>query len=190
MLLLIHELAVMNVSVCKKSNSSSFNSALMEFSLVPALIGPNHDSLSLKLVFFELTLVNLSRVNKVILSLSMELPIKKLAFIGASLELEFSFSSFLSIDEVSPINYLFEVPEFNSFSMLHVVLPLTLVHAALVVAEHSTSMSFSILPLPLVNVIVRMCHPAHPIKQAIRCLSLIQRSVFKFNNSYSTPPSL
>lgn len=58
----------------------------------------------------------------------MEFAVNELSLINVTIELEFTFTSLLAINEVTSVNDLVVVPLFSTLSMILVIFPLTLIH--------------------------------------------------------------
>jgi len=82
----------MCISVGIVSDSFSLHLAVNEFTFVPALIWPDHETVTLHGVIHKLSLVDLTGVCEVILSLAMKLPVDEVTIICATLEFESSLS--------------------------------------------------------------------------------------------------
>ena len=58
----------------------------------------------------------------------MEFAVNELSLINVTIELEFTFTSLLAINEVTSVNDLVVVPLFSTLSMILVIFPFTLIH--------------------------------------------------------------
>jgi len=189
-LLVFKPVAIVDVSIGIVSHSTTVGFAILELTLVSALIWVNHHSCSLDLIFDELSVVDLARIGKVVLTLPVELSVNKITLIGASFELELSLSGFLSLGEVTSVLDLIVVPDLCSFALLKVVNPLTIIEAAFGVDKCAHSMCLSINPLSLVDVSVGVCHSSLTVEETSLGLSLVHGSIWEFDSAESLEVSL
>lgn len=164
MLLVLNPSTIMNVSIGIISNTSAVGFSIIELTLVSALIWVHHDTCSLDLILNELSLVDLTRIGEVVLAFTMELAIYEISFIGTSLKLEFTLSSLLSLDKVSSVLDLVEVPDLGTFALLEILNPFTLVETPFGVNENTLSVCFTFIPLALVDVTVSVSHSSLAIE--------------------------
>jgi len=125
-----------------------------------------------------LALIKLAALGEVILTFSMELAVLELSFIGAFAEFESSLSSFAPVDKFSSISDSVVVPKFDSFAVLLVLFPATLVQAPSSVEENAVALGFAVFPHALVNVAVCMGHAAHAIVLSVFGLSLVEAPIW------------
>jgi len=113
------------------------------------------------LVIIELTFIRLAGLDEIVLALSIELSVDKVALIHISVLGVLALASFLSLFEVAVVLTLTGVPNLLSFSFLIIVDPLAVVQSAvLLVVENTLAVSLSIEPLALVNVSISIVHAA------------------------------
>ena len=117
----------MSVTVGIVSDSRTLHLTICKLSLVPALIWPDHDSFTLHGIVYELSLIYLTRVGKVVLALSMELSIEEVTVVCAALKLEATLASLLAFNEVAIVLDLVVLPELNTFAVLQIVNPLAII---------------------------------------------------------------
>jgi len=124
------------------------------------------------LVIIELTFIGLARLDEIVLALTIELSVDKVALIHISVKGELALASFLSLCEVAVVLTLTGLPNLLSFSFLFIVDPLAVVQsAALLVVENTLAVSLSIEPLALVNVSISIVHAALSIHVLVLHLS-------------------
>jgi len=157
--------------------------SVFELTVVARLIWPNHYTVSMHIIVAEISLINFTRISKIIFSFSVEFSIYKIAIIIASIKFKSSSSSFFTFRKLSCIPYLSFVPSFSSHAMLLIIFPLPLIHRAFYINKYSMSICFSILPVTLVNITIGMCHSTLSIKNFIFSDSLVNRSILEFDFS-------
>lgn len=118
----------------------------------------------------------------------MELSIHEIAIVSATFELKPSFARFLAVYKIALKFDLVEVPELSSFPMLHVVLPISDIQAALSITKDALAFRLSILPVSLVDVAIRVGHAPFAVEHPIDCLTLVHRPVWKLDSSEPHPP--
>ena len=173
MLQVVLPLADVHVAACEDFGALAFHLTVLELSLVASLVGPDHDTLPLHVVVVELALIELARVRKVVLASAVELAVEEVAFIKTALELKPSLARLLSKHEGADEADLAKVPRLGTLTVLLVVLPLTVIHAAAGVNKDTVSIGLAIFPLSLENVTVSMSHTALAIECAVLRLSIV-----------------
>ena len=161
--------------------------SILEVSLIVRVVGQSQFTLALHVVLVEYTFIDLTRLSEIILSFTVEFSINEITLVHVTIEFKFSFAGFLAIYKVSGINNLVVVPLLSSLAVIGVVLPLTLVHGALLVDEYTFAASFALEPLSLVDVSVRVCHSSLAMEQRILCHSLVPGAVWEFHDSHARP---
>ena len=103
------------------------HATIFEFTLVTSLVGPHHHSLTVHVVLNEVTLVDLSRISKVVFAFTVELAIDEVALVVAAIELKSSFAGLSAFDEVTCVDDLASVPHLNSDTMLTIMVPIAII---------------------------------------------------------------
>lgn len=80
------------IAIREDASSSPMHFSHHEFSLIPALVWPEHDSMAIDVVLGKLAFVELAGVSEIILAHPVKLAILKVTFVEASFELEASLS--------------------------------------------------------------------------------------------------
>jgi len=83
-----------------------------------------------------------------------------------------------------------EVPFLNSMSVLHIVFPLSVVYAALIVAENAMAMSLSVFPRPLVHISIGVREPALAVEDPALDLALVYAPILELESANARPPGL
>jgi hypothetical protein len=117
----------------------------------------------------------------------VKLAIEKVPLVEASFEFKPTLSCLFAFEKVSRVFDLIIVPAFNTITVLHVVFPVTGVHATVRVDKDSESMSLAIDPLSLIDVSVHMSHAPFSVIVTVHCLSLIKAPISKFDNTKAFP---
>ena len=89
--------------------------------------------------------------------------------------------------KVPSILYFVVIPRLCAKSVLLVISPLPLIHAAISVNKDPVSIGFAVLPLSLINVPVGVGHSAFAIKLTIFSLAVERRSVWELYYSDALP---
>ena len=105
------EIPIINIIVSVVSNTFAMHFSLLKLALVPAEVGPFHDTSTLELIFYELADIDFAAVWEVILSMAVKLALEKIAFVSWALKFEFAFASFLALVEISFVFNAVEIPE-------------------------------------------------------------------------------
>lgn len=115
----------------------------------------------------------------------MELSIGKLSFIEVVIELQLALAVFLSFDKGSRVDNSVLIHPLDTFSFIHVIFPLSLVHCAVAAYENTLSVGFTVLELALVNITIFMSHSSLAFEQAIFSLSFVYRFICELDCSKS-----
>ena len=89
--------------------------------------------------------------------------------------------------KVSSILDFVVIPRLCAESVLLVIEPLPLIHAAICVNKDTVSIGFAVLPLSLVNVPIGLGHSAFAIKLTIFSLAVERRSIWELYYSDALP---
>lgn len=180
-------LTVVHIAVGVALLTHAVHHSVLELANVLALVWPRHFAHTARLIFLELTFVDLAGVREIVLARAVEHAVDEFAGVCASFARECTLACFLAIDEVALVLYFIIVPIFSAFAVLLVLFPVALVEAALGVAESTYSMSHAITPLSLVNVAIGVRHAAESFKFAIESLTLVHCAVWILNCANATP---
>ena len=111
----------------KLFDTMAVHATIFEFTLVASLVGPHHHSLTMHVIFNEVTLVDFSRISKVVFASSVELAVDEVALVMAAIELKSSFAGLSAFDEVTCVDDLAPVPHLNTKAMLAVMVPIAII---------------------------------------------------------------
>ena len=89
------------VSAREDLRTLSFHLAVLEFTFIARLIGPDHDALALHVVQAELALVQLTRVSEIVLADAVELTVHEVSLVEAAFELETTATRLLAVDKIT-----------------------------------------------------------------------------------------
>lgn len=113
-----------------------------------------------------------------VLSHALELSVNKVSFVVRSVfPRKFSLSILLSLIKISNICCSSVVPSFLAMAVLNIVQPLSYVSRLLCVCEYTDSTSFVVLPVPFINISVRVSHAAVPVCHVPSPLTLVLGAV-------------
>lgn len=171
------------VAICVYFNTLSIHFAIFELSFIGGSIWIGEHTLSSHLVILEVTFVEWPAVGEVVLSLAVEHAILEIAFVVVAIELKLSLSRLFAVRELpSKLNGIL-VPALNSFAMVKVIFPLTLVHGAVVANEYAETVGSTVLEFTLINVTVCVGHPSFSVEEAVLCLPAVNRVVSKLDRA-------
>lgn len=181
MLKVISPVTYVSIAVRKMLGALTMYFACEEISLIPGFVWPYENALAVHVVIFKITLIELTRICKVILPIPIKLPVNKIAFIVASFKLEPSVARFFPIDELSGIFDFIIVPALATVPMLLVVEPFPLIHGPIGVNKYPIAVCFAHSPVTLVDVRVCVSHSALTVEKSIFGHSLVSRTIRKNN---------
>lgn len=191
MLHIILELSGEFVAICHVLNAVSVSFAILEIAFEAALIWPRHLALSVHLVIMEIAFVGLSGVDEIVLALTLELSVDKVAFIHVTILNVLALAGFLSLDEVAGVFALSPFPNLLSFSKLLIIVPLAFVQGAIhFVVENAHTMSLAFGPHTLVDVSISVFHAAWSFHVFVFDLSRVKRTVLVFDIAQAFPDGL
>ena len=164
MLQIIFPLSDIPVSILKLFCSFSFYLSVFELSFILWLIWPRHHSFSFHVIVYKLTFIDLSCLWKIVFSSSMKLSINKISIVKSSYKFKFTLSCFFAFLKLASKFNFIVTPRLNSFSMLLVIFPLPNIHWPISINENSMTISFSVLPISLVNISISVSHSSFSVK--------------------------
>jgi len=116
------------VSIWPDFSSLAFHFAIDKFSFVLGVVWPYHHTITYDVVLMEFSVINFAGICKVVLALPFKLTINEVTLIVVSIKLKSSFSSLFGFNKVTLILNGSVVPSLNSFTMILIILPFSLVH--------------------------------------------------------------
>lgn len=156
--LVVFKLTYVFVAICKNLCSLSFHFSLFKLTFIFVAIRPWHYSFAFHIIINEVSLIHFSSVSEIVFSNSLKLTINKISIIITTIKLKSPFSCLLTLRKFTFILYSVIIPTFCSISVLLIVYPVSSIHASIWVNKYAIAVCFSILPLPLINISVNMCH--------------------------------
>lgn len=171
-------------------DTKSISLAIKEVTSVSRSIGPSHGSFALNIVLIKLSFVFFARLSKVVFACAMELSINEVSLIDITIEFEFAYTSFLTVDKVSRVLDLVILPLLSALTMVHVVQPLTIVHRTILVNEDTFTASFALFPLTVVNVTIFVRNSSFAMEQSFVSHALVSCSIRELNETETLPSGL
>ena len=186
MLLVVDVHPYIPVSICLLHDSLTLHLAFLELAVVSLAVRECHNSASFNIVIFELSLVDLSTLSEVVLALPMELSVKEVTLVVASLVLELPFAGLLAVKEVAFVPHAtIVVPGLNSVSVLYVLDPVSFIHGSFLVHQHSVPMRFAIGVATLIAVSVGMSHLTLAIVVPVLDHALVSTAILELDLTYT-----
>ncbi len=161
----------------------AFIFALYEISLIARTISFNHFSCTGEVIEVEIALIKWLSLSEEILSFAMELSICKVSFIDIATKFKLSFTCLLAIYKISFVLNSVIVPRLESFAIVQIIYPLSLVHRPVCSDKNSIPICFPVIPLSLVDIPIWMCQSSLSIKKTLFRLPLIFWSICEFYDS-------
>lgn len=187
MSLVILKGAIIDIAVCVVPYPFPMHLAFLKLTFIPTKIRPFHHPIPLQLILTKLPYINLPTIHKVIFALSMKLSLQKVSLVSRPFKFKLAFASFLTLVKIALVLYGIEVPQLETLTVLEVVFPGATVEGAFVVTEDSLAMSFTVLPLPLVDVAVCVGHTPNAVEKSVFCLALVLGAILEDDDAKSTP---
>ena len=125
------------------------------------------------MVLYKLPSVSLARLDQVVLSVAMELPVKEFAFVNIAVELKAALSCLLAVHKIAFEDDGVGVPGLLSLAVVDIVKPLSFIHGAVAVDEDAVAGSLAFLPFPLVDVSAGVGQSALAVEEAVLRLALV-----------------
>ena len=162
------------VSVRPLESTLSVLFAVLEVALVLPAVGPNFHAPAFHVAHPELALIHLVQICEVVLAKALELPIHEVAIIVAPIfPLKPAFTVLLAFEELASVLRSSIVPSLGALTVLHVLHPVAFVPRSKGINENPKAIGLVASPVTLVNVAIRMSHPAFTIRLVFRPHSLV-----------------
>jgi len=187
MLKVVFPITYVSIAVCEVLRTLSMHFTSLKISFIPWFIWPDDNTFSIHVIIFEFSLVELARICEVILAITMELAINKVSLVISALKLEPAVAWFFAVYKLASIFDFIIVPALATIAMLLVIEPFSLIHRAISVNKYSVAICFSLFPVPLVDVVIRMSHSALAVKKFVFGHTLIRRAIRKNDDTKALP---
>jgi hypothetical protein len=117
----------------------------------------------------------------------MELSVNEVSGIHVAIEFKFTFSSLLTVNKISRVDDLIVIPLLSSLAVICVILPLALVHGALLVNEDTIATGFALFPLTLVYVAVGVSHATFAMEKTALGHALVFGAIWELDDAETLP---
>ena len=161
--------------------------SIFKLSVISRLIWPYHYTLTVHIVIFEITFVNFTWISKIVFPFTVKLSVNEITIVIASIKLKSSPAGFFTLWKLSSISYLSFVPSFGSHTMLLIIFPLSFIHRTFDVNKDSMAISFSILPVALIDISILMRHPSLSMENFVLGYTLVHWAILELNLSKTNP---
>lgn len=165
----------------------AFHFSIFKLSVISRLIWPYHYTLTVHIVIFEITFVNFTWISKIVFPFTVKLSVNEITIVIASIKLKSSPAGFFTLWKLSSISYLSFVPSFGSHTMLLIIFPLSFIHWTFDVNKDSMAISFSILPVALIDISILMRHPSLSMENFVLGYTLVHWAILELNLSKTNP---